>query len=58
VHLEINMNDLQQLRALPHISVSQLKCFLGCPKKFRLHYIDRIEPAFRSVALAFGSACG
>ena len=50
------MNDLQRLRALPHISVSQLKAFIGCARKHRLHYIDRLEPAFRPVALAMGSA--
>ena len=47
---------LQQLRALPHISVSQLKCFTQCPRKFRYRYIDKLEPTFRPVALAFGTA--
>ncbi len=47
---------LQQLRALPHLSVSQLKCFVQCPRRFKYRYIDRLEPAFRAVALAFGSA--
>jgi CRISPR/Cas system-associated exonuclease Cas4 (RecB family) len=51
------MNDiLQDMRALPHISVSQLKCFIGCARKFKFRYIDRAEPAFRGVALALGTA--
>jgi putative RecB family exonuclease len=47
---------LPDLRGLPHMSVSQLKAFLQCPRKYRFHYIDRIEPEFRPVALAFGTA--
>jgi CRISPR/Cas system-associated exonuclease Cas4 (RecB family) len=39
-----------------YISVSQVKQFLMCPKKYELHYILREEPAFVPVALAFGSA--
>jgi CRISPR/Cas system-associated exonuclease Cas4 (RecB family) len=51
------MNDiLQDMRALPHISVSQLKCFVSCARKFKFRYIDRAEPAFRGVALALGTA--
>lgn len=38
------------------ISVSQVKSFLLCPRKYELHYILREEPAFVPVALAFGSA--
>jgi CRISPR/Cas system-associated exonuclease Cas4 (RecB family) len=39
-----------------YISVSQVKQFLMCPRKYELHYILREEPAFVPVALAFGSA--
>lgn len=49
-------HTLQQLRALPHISVSSLTCFVRCPRQHRLKYIDRAAPAFRPVALAFGTA--
>jgi CRISPR/Cas system-associated exonuclease Cas4 (RecB family) len=47
---------LTELRAQPHVSVSQLKTFLQCPRKYNLQYIQRAEPSFRSAALAFGSA--
>jgi len=47
---------LSDLRALPHFSASQLKTFIQCPRKYRFHYIDRIEPEFRPIALAFGTA--
>jgi len=39
-----------------YVSVSQVKSFLMCPRKYELHYILREEPAFVPVALAFGSA--
>jgi putative RecB family exonuclease len=48
--------SLADLRAIPHLSVSQLKTFLQCPHKYTLQYIERAEPAFRAVALAFGTA--
>lgn len=39
-----------------YISVSQLKAFLLCPRKYELHYVRGVPPAFLPVALAFGSA--
>lgn len=39
-----------------HLSASSLKTFLACPRKYRLRYLDRAQPAWRSVALAVGSA--
>jgi hypothetical protein len=48
--------SLADLRAIPHFSISQLKTFLQCPKKYTLQYIERAEPAFRPIALAFGTA--
>ena len=30
--------------------------YLSCPLQYRLKYLDRVEPAFKSSALAFGSA--
>jgi len=47
---------LSDLRGLPHTSISQLKTYLQCPRKYRYHYIDRLEPQFRPIALAFGTA--
>ncbi len=38
------------------LSASALQTWIDCPRKFRLTRIDRVEPAFRAVALAFGSA--
>ena len=39
-----------------YISVSQVKTYLLCPRKYELHYIRGEPPAFLPVALAFGSA--
>lgn len=50
------MLTLDVLRSRPHISVSQVKCFMQCPKKHSMIYLDRIKPEFRHIALAFGTA--
>lgn len=39
-----------------YISVSQLKCYLSCPMKYRLRYVEGVTPAFMPLALAFGTA--
>lgn len=39
-----------------YTSVSQLKCWLRCPKQFNLKYIKGVAPAFVPINLAFGSA--
>jgi putative RecB family exonuclease len=39
-----------------YLSVSQLNAFLACPARYRFRYVDQVEPAFRSGALALGSA--
>ncbi len=39
-----------------HLSVSQLTCFAGCPRKYRYRYLDKLAPAFRPAALAVGTA--
>jgi putative RecB family exonuclease len=39
-----------------HLSYSQVACYLSCPLQYRLKYLDKVEPAFNSAALAFGSA--
>ena len=51
--MTLSLNDL---RALPHLSVSQIKTFVQCPKKYALQYIERHAPAFRPMAFAFGTA--
>jgi len=39
-----------------YTSVSQLKEYLRCPRKYFFHYIEGEEREFRSVALCFGTA--
>lgn len=39
-----------------YTSVSQLKCWLRCPRMFELRYVRGVFPAFVPVNLAFGSA--
>lgn len=39
-----------------YTSVSQVKCYLRCPRQFELRYIRGVAPVFVPVALAFGSA--
>ena len=48
--------SLAELRQQPHTSISAIKSFLQCPRKYRLQYLDRVRPAFRSAALVLGSA--
>jgi hypothetical protein len=50
------MQTLSDLRSKPHTSISAIKCFIQCPRQYRLRYIDRIKPAFRSAFFAFGTA--
>lgn len=48
--------SLEELRHRPHLSVSALKTWLACPRKFAKRYIERAEAAFTPVALPFGRA--
>lgn len=48
--------SLDELRKQPHLSVSALKTWLSCPRKYRLHYVDRAQASHRSIALVFGHA--
>lgn len=51
------MNEsLTELRKKPHTSISAVREFLQCPRKYFLHYEAKVQPAFRPAALAFGSA--
>jgi putative RecB family exonuclease len=45
----------ERVQEKPHLSYSQINCYMTCPLKYRFHYIDQIEPPFVSSALAFGS---
>jgi CRISPR/Cas system-associated exonuclease Cas4 (RecB family) len=55
-HGNTTMTTLAELRSKPHTSISQLKAFLQCPKKYEFQYITKIMPAFRPLALVFGTA--
>ncbi len=48
--------SLIELRKRPHTSVSALKAFLSCPRKYHLQYTARARPDFFPAALALGSA--
>ncbi len=50
------MSSLAELRAKPHTSISQMKAFIACPMRYHLQYVAREEPAFRALALVFGTA--
>lgn len=48
--------SLIELRKKPHLSISALKCFLSCPRKYALQYTVRARPDFVPAALVLGSA--
>lgn len=48
--------SLIELRKKPHLSISALKCFLSCPRRFALQYTERARPDFVPAALVLGSA--
>jgi CRISPR/Cas system-associated exonuclease Cas4 (RecB family) len=45
-----------QNEAPAHTSVTQWKTYLSCPRQYFYRYIERIPPAFVSIALPFGRA--
>jgi putative RecB family exonuclease len=49
-------SSLPVLREQLHVSVSQVKTYLRCPRQYELRYVRGVKPAFVPVALAFGSA--
>jgi CRISPR/Cas system-associated exonuclease Cas4 (RecB family) len=54
---EATMNQsLIELRKKPHTSISAVREFMTCPRKFFFHYVEKRVPEFRPAALAFGSA--
>lgn len=46
---------LTQLRAGLHASVSQIRCFLRCPRQYQLRYVLGAEPEFAPANLVLGS---
>ncbi len=47
---------LSRLSDKLYTSVSQVKCWLQCPRKYQLRYVEGLVPEFQPVALVFGSA--
>ncbi len=45
----------EHVQEKPHLSYSQINCYMTCALKYKFSYIDRIEPPFVSSALVFGS---
>jgi len=52
----IRHTALADLRQGLHVSVSQVKSWLMCPRKYQLQYVLGAEPEHRPVALAMGTA--
>ena len=50
------MTSLQEMRDGLHVSVSQVKAYLRCPRRYQLQYVMGLPAEFVPVALAFGSA--
>jgi CRISPR/Cas system-associated exonuclease Cas4 (RecB family) len=48
--------DLDQLRDGLHISVSQIRTYIRCPRAYQLRYVLGVKPAFKPKALALGSS--
>ncbi len=42
--------------AKPHTSISELKCFIGCPRKHTKVHLERAVPAFRPLASVWDNA--
>ena len=47
--------DLIQLRSKPHLSISAVRTFLTCPRKYELQYRERVQPDYYPAALALGA---
>ena len=41
---------------IPYLSVSRIKTFLMCPRKYAFQYVEKVTPEYRSAALAFGTS--
>lgn len=50
------MASLEELRDGLHVSVSQIKCYLRCPRQYEFRYVLGVEPEFLPAALVLGSA--
>ena len=50
------MAAFEQARDGLHISVSQIRTYLRCPRSYQLRYVLGAKPAFKPVPFAFGSS--
>lgn len=50
------MTGLYELRKKPHTSISAVREYLMCPRRYYLKYVKEVQPAFKAAASAFGSA--
>lgn len=50
------MSSLTELREGLHVSVSQIKCYLRCPRQYLFRYVLGAEPEFTPANLVLGSA--
>jgi putative RecB family exonuclease len=50
------MSSLTEMREGLHVSVSQIKCYLRCPRQYRFRYVLGAEPEFIPANLVLGSA--
>src|SRR4051794_6723549 len=50
------METLYELRRKPHTSISAVKEYLMCPRRYFFHYVEQVKPAFKAAGAAFGSA--
>lgn len=48
--------SLIELRKKPHLSISAVKSWLQCPRRYALQYVERTRPDYVPAALILGSA--
>ena len=47
--------DLNELRDMPHLSVSSITDYMDCGLLFKFSRVDKLEPEFKADALVFGT---
>jgi len=50
------MPTLEELREELHVSVSQVRCYLRCPRQYHYRYVLGVESEFAPASLVLGSA--
>lgn len=51
-----SVEPLWLLRKKPHTSISAVREYVTCPRRYTLKYIRELRPAFKAAAAAFGTA--